>query len=105
MHETKTIYTSPLLCMKWPFNESPALCLCEHVLVRLQVDVVSWRIGAQSSGSLSVSVAFWPVFLAVAGLAVDLGLVRRDRGAVQPLPAAHCVKEPQTFEAVIVGPR
>lgn len=60
-----------------------------HVLTRLQVFVVSWRIRAQGPGSLPVAVAFGPVFLAVAGLAVNLRLVRGHRDAVQPFPAAH----------------
>lgn len=63
-----------------------------HVLVMLRALVVR-RVRAQRSGSLPVSVALWPVFLAVAGLAVDLRLVRRHGGAVQRLPAAHCGTE------------
>ena len=69
-----------------------------HVLTRLQLCAVSWGIRAQGPGSLPVAVAFGPVFLAIAGLAVDLGLVRRHRDAVQPFPAAHWGKD--TFYTV-----
>lgn len=43
----------------------------------------------QGPGPLAVAVAFGPVLLAVAGLAVDLLVVDGDRGAVQALPADH----------------
>lgn len=71
-----------------------------HVLVRPQVRAASWRLRAQGPGSLPVPVTFGPVFPAVAGLAVNLRLVRRHRGAVQPFPAAHWATDAfDTFKA------
>ena len=92
-----TAHVLYVIWVKWPFKE--------HTPLRLQVCVLSRRIRAQSSSSLSVSVAFWPIFLAVTGLAVNLGLVRCDRGAVQPFPAAHCAKTQtsRTFQPVVFG--
>lgn len=82
-----------LVCQIYLKSQTPELCQFhlwrEHILMRPQVCIVSRRIGTQSSGSLAVPVTFWPVFLAVAGLAVNLRLVRCHRGAVQPFPAAH----------------
>lgn len=48
---------------------------------------------AQRPGALTVAIAFWPILLAIAGLAVDLRLVRGHRGAVQAFPAGHCVRQ------------
>lgn len=74
-----------------------AISASSFLLMRLLVSVLSRRIRAQSSSSLPISVAFWPIFLAIAGLAVNLRLVCCDCGAVQPLSAAHCVKEAQSM--------
>lgn len=67
--------------------------------MRLQVCVLSKRVRAQSSSSLPITVALWPIFLAVAGLAVDLRLVCSDSGAVQAFSAAHCETE-EVFQTV-----
>lgn len=67
--------------------------LCGVVLMRLQVYVLPRGVRAQGPGSLSISITFWPVFLAITGLAVNLRLVRCHGGAVQTLSAAHCGKE------------
>lgn len=77
----------------------------EHLLVRLLVGLLSWRIRAQSSGSLPVPVPFGSIFLAVTGLAVDLRLVRCHRGAVQPLSAAHCAGGKTCLRPLIVPQR
>lgn len=70
-----------------------------NVLLRLQVCVLSKRVRAQSTSSLPITIALWPIFLAVAGLAVDLRLVRSNSGAVQAFSAAHCETE-SAFQTV-----
>lgn len=55
--------------------------------------VLAGGVRAQRPGTLAVAVAFWPILLAIAGLAVDLRVVRSHRGAVQAFPAAHCVRQ------------
>ena len=58
----------------------------------MKVQVLPGGVWTQRSGAPSIAVAFWAVFLAVAGLAVDLWLVCCHRCAVQSFPAGHCVK-------------
>lgn len=55
--------------------------------------VLAGGVRTQSPGALAIPVALWPILLAVAGLAVDLRVVRSHGGAVQAFPAAHCVKQ------------
>lgn len=42
------------------------------LLLRLHVQVLSRGVRAEGSSTLAVPVAFWPILLAIAGLAVDL---------------------------------
>lgn len=47
------------------------------------------RVRTQSSSTLAVSIPFWPIFLAIAGFAVDLWLMCCNSCAVQSFPTGH----------------
>lgn len=47
-------------------------------------------VSAQRAGALAIAIAFGPVLLAIAGLAVDFLAMHGHCGAVQVLLAYHC---------------
>lgn len=75
-------------------------CIYYNVIILiagLQVAAVSNRVRTKSASPLAVSIAFWPIFLAVARFAVDFRFVRCDRVAVQSFLAGHCAKQTETL--------
>lgn len=50
------------------------------------------RVHTQGSGTTTITIAFWAIFLAVARFAVDLIHMYSYRGAVQILSAHHWVE-------------